>query len=167
MTTAERAQRNRQVIASLARGRRQAEIAAEHALTVRQVRRIAAEGQDALFDGDPTEEIAAAVAFLRQAIADMAVIEESPDNHAAHIGATRLKLQAHDRLLGLLAQIGVIPRQLGALGAERQMQEMFRELAAVAEEHDASDELVRALLSFAERRLTGVPAVIDAQARTA
>jgi hypothetical protein len=39
------------------------------------------------------------------------------------------------------------------------MQEMFREMAAIAERYDAPDEMVQAFLDLAERKLSGRPVI--------
>jgi len=88
--------------------------------------------------------------------------EAAPEGSAAAIGALKLFNQASAEKLELARMVGWTPRRLGALNAERAMQEMFRRLAEVAEEHDAPDELVRAFLDLAERQITGMQ-VIEAR----
>jgi hypothetical protein len=93
-TSRERAARDTAIWASCARGRTQAEVAAEHGLSRRQVQRILdACERDGLGTGitiDPVAEVLAVLKIHRQAVVDLARIEETADNHAAQVGATRL-----------------------------------------------------------------------------
>lgn len=155
LSSRERAARDAEIVASAARGRPQARIAAEHGLTVRQVQRVVASWRcdrhgDAAWI-DPVEEIRATLELLRQVVADMAAIEERPDNDAAHIGASRLKIEAALRRQEFMQALGLLPRQLGTLRAADEMAQLFREFAALAEEHNVSNEYIEALHSLAER----------------
>lgn len=93
--------------------------------------------------------------------------EAAPAGSSAAIGAIKQWIAASEKRLELATAVGWAPRQLGALSAERAMQELLKEMAAIAERYDAPDEMVQAFLDLAERRLTGRPATIEGQAVTA
>lgn len=158
----EKVSRNAAVVASVHRGRSQRDVADEYGITDRQVRRILSTWEAALGESgwiDPIAELRAAIAMLRQAEADMAAIEEAPDNHAAHIGATRLKTEINERRINLMQVLGLLPRNLAAIPVEQQMQAMFRDFAETLRRNDVSDEVLEGMLELAERRLLLAPAV--------
>jgi hypothetical protein len=150
------------VVASVARGRPRAEVAAEHGITTRQVHRIVAAWRgDQQRDTwlDPIAEVQTTLELLRQAVADMAKIEERADNHAAHIGATRLKIEARLRRQELMQSLGILPRQLRALTAGQEMAEIFREFSMVLDRYGVPDDALRELEQLAARALNlGRPA---------
>jgi hypothetical protein len=142
------------VVASLHRGRLQADVAREHGISVRQVQRIVAswegrcEPQDWI---DPIAELRAALEMLRQAEADMAAIEEKPDNDAAHIGATRLKAELNERRIHLMQVLGLLPRTLAAVPVEHDLQQMLREFGEILQRHQVPHEALRELAELARR----------------
>jgi hypothetical protein len=83
----------------------------------------------------------------------------APAGSAVQVGALKAFEMASEKSLELARWVGWTPRQLGALSAERAMQEMFREMAAIAERYDAPDEMVQAFLDLAERKLSGRPVI--------
>jgi hypothetical protein len=149
----ERARRDAAIFQSAARGRLQADIAAEHGITTRQVQRIVAafraDGEQEWVD--PIAEVSATLELLRQAVADMARIEEGADNHAAHIGATRLKIEARIRRQELMQALGILPRELHALTAAQEMVEIFKEFSGVLNRYGVPDEALRELERLADR----------------
>lgn len=84
---------------------------------------------------------------------------QAPAGSAVQVGALKAFEMASEKSLELARWVGWTPRQLGALSAERAMQEMFREMAAIAERYDAPTEMIEAFLELAERRLSGGPAI--------
>jgi hypothetical protein len=93
--------------------------------------------------------------------------EAAPAGSSVAVGALKLWEASSEKMLELARWVGWTPRQLGALNAERAMQEMFREMAAIAEKYDAPDEMITAFLDLAERRLSGQPATIEGTASAA
>lgn len=86
---------------------------------------------------------------------------------AAAVGALKLFDLASEKMLELARWVGWTPRQLGALNAERAMQEMFREFAAIVERYDVPSAALEEILDLAERRLSGVSPTIDVSASAA
>jgi chorismate mutase len=78
---------------------------------------------------------------------------------AQAVGAIKQLIAYAEKRLELDRWIGRAPRQLGALSAENRMQEMLKEMAAIAERYDAPDEMVQAFLDLAERKLSGRPVI--------
>lgn len=86
----------------------------------------------------------------------------APAGSSSAVGALKLFDATSEKMLELAQRVGWTPRQLGALSAEAEMQDMLREMAAIAERFNAPDEMVRAFLDMAERRLIGRGAVVEA-----
>ncbi|WCB95491.1 hypothetical protein DSM104299_04239 [Baekduia alba] len=100
---------------------------------------------------DPVEEVRAVLELHAQAVADLAKIEENPDNNAAHIGATRLKLESAVRRLELMRDLGLLPNHLRTLRAGDEMSMLFQHFADVLIRHKASDEMLKELEGLASR----------------
>lgn len=83
----------------------------------------------------------------------------APEGSSVRVGALRLLKESSGEWIDMLRAVGFLPRQLGAVSAERELQALFREVAELAREHEVSDEFVDAVLRLSERRLTRPPAI--------
>jgi DNA-binding Lrp family transcriptional regulator len=88
-----------------------------------------------------------------------ATYASAPEGTSVRVGALRLMKEASGEMLDYMRLVGLLPRHLGHLAADREMQQVFREMAELLREHDADDDLLAGLLGLAERRLTGPPTV--------
>lgn len=153
LSAREHLKRSASIAASRARGRTWPEIALEHGVSLRQVQRVAAEWEREKHDiegVDPFAEIRSTLALLRQVVADMAKIEESADNHAAHIGASRLKVETTMRRLELMFSLGLV-KSPAIVDLEKQTAEVFQELAYLAQHHNVSDDFLTDVLDLSTR----------------
>lgn len=129
------------------------------ASTVRDIHKRFMEAGDPDRALDPMEPITEHLELLTQVqIRASEAIDDAEAGSPALIGALKLIVDTSERRLEMMRVLGVLPTQLGALSAERRMQEMFREFAELAREHEASDDLVTAMLALAERRVA-VPVI--------
>lgn len=168
VTPMDRIRWSRDVSRLKAEGKTWPEVAAATGLSQAKCRRLHAQMRAA---GDPDAPVDAWAWVHRHLDALVIVMEEAsatysaaPAGSSAAVGALKLWKQTSEDMLELAQRVGWTPRQLGALNAERAMQELFREFARIAEEHNASDELLRSLLDLAERRLSPGPPVVEGRA---
>lgn len=93
--------------------------------------------------------------------------DAAPEGSSVRVGALKRFDEASAGIIELASRVGFLPRRLGYLGAEREMQQVFREFAELLQDHGASDALIGDLLHLAEARLAhGAPA-IEGQSRPA
>lgn len=134
------------------------QVAKATGLSVATCKRIAADLQRAGDPDGPDDPMQ----WIRQHLDTLRVTMEeasntyaaAPEGSAVRVGALKLFKQTSEDIVTLAVRVGFLPRQLGALSAEREMQQMFRELAELAREHDVPDEFLTAVLAMGERRLT-------------
>jgi hypothetical protein len=143
------------------------EVAKATGLSQAKCRRLYAQVQQS---GDPDAPVDAWAWVYRRLDALNITMEEvavtyaaAPPGSAAAVRALQVWEQTSEKMLELARWVGWTPRQLGALNAERAMQEMFREIARIVERYDVPTEAVEEILELAERRLSG-PAAIDVPA---
>jgi chorismate mutase len=97
------------------------------------------------------------------AAAAKAMVDATPGS-SAQVGAIRAYVDIAERRLELMQRVGWLPRQLGVLSAEREMQAMFRDFGKLLREHGASDELLEGLLALAQKRITRGADVVEGTA---
>jgi hypothetical protein len=100
---------------------------------------------------DPVAEVLAVLKIYRQAVVDLARIEETADNHAAQVGATRLKLDTALRRLDLLRELGLLPRRLSAMTFGQEAATLFDEMGRILQDHGASEEMLADMQALTER----------------
>ena len=82
-----------------------------------------------------------------EAMRELSAVASDADNDNAKVGAIRTLLSAAQGRLELLAALGRLPRQLGALEAQRDLALTVNEIVRVLERHDLGDEIIRELLA--------------------
>lgn len=148
--------RDAKIIQSRARGKSWIAIARDHGLSVRGCQRIVEAwrkdglGVDDVID--PMAEVRALIELLGQAVEDFATVEERTKHDGYRIAATREKIDAATQRFQLLQVLGLIPRP-HVVSAERAMQAMLKEFAAIVERHNVPDEALQEILDLSERRL--------------
>lgn len=134
------------------------EIAVATGMSQAKCKRLAKDLQDA---GDPDRPADPMAPIQRHLdVLEVTMLEASqtyvdaPEGSSVRVGALKLLKESSADWIDMMRLVGGVPRQLGAIPAERQMQQLFREFAELLRDHDASDEMLQALLELAERRLT-------------
>jgi hypothetical protein len=103
---------------------------------------------------DPMAPVEEHIALLTESMSEVAqAVADAPSGSNAKVGALRSLVDFSEQRLDYMRLAGWLPRNLSALPAEREMQRMFREFAAVLREHDASEAMIKAVLDLADRRL--------------
>lgn len=135
------------------------EIAKRTNISVRNCQRMHAQLMES---GDPDRPMDSMAPIQRHLDVLEVVMQEAAETYSAapagsnaRVGALRLMMDTSERVIDTMRIVGFLPRQLGALSVEQEVQLMFREFAAMAERHQVPDEFLRDLLVLAESRLTG------------
>jgi hypothetical protein len=148
MTSRQRADRDAAIFEDRARGYGWRRIAADHDLTERQCQRIASDyrlERPSLSARDPVETVEEILDAHDAGIEDLAVLAASTGHDGVRLGAIRARLSAIEAKANLLTAVGVLPHDLGRLGGEISFRGMTQRIVTVLHEHDAGEELARAL----------------------
>jgi hypothetical protein len=163
---AELAERNALIVASLNRGMGTGLVARRHDLTPRMVQKIRAraEAVEALtVTGEEQQRnVVRDLAAVRQLVEDYAEVFEETDHTGWRLGALRGRMEAIALLMNVQAAAGQIPRNLAAPNVHAEVMALLGEVVETLRRHHVAEEVVRELLTIAERR-DGRPA-IEAQA---
>jgi hypothetical protein len=119
VTTRERSERNLRIVEDRARGLGWSRIARNHDVTDRHARRIVAEyreSEPSLLERDPVEVVEETLAAYEAAIDDLADLAAETDHDSTRLGAIKARLDVHHARIDLLRTVGVLPRDLGAVG---------------------------------------------------
>lgn len=117
---------------------------------------------------DPMAPVEEHITLLTVAMRDVAQAAlDAPSGSSAQVGALRSLIDFSEQRLDYMRLAGFLPRQLGALSAERELQALFRELAELAREHEVPDAFIEAVQGMGERvrvRGLGRRAVVNGHA---
>lgn len=99
---------------------------------------------------DPIRIVEETLAIYSAAIEKFAEEAETGDLSSARVGATRSMVEAAKGRLELLAAIGKLPRNLGALQDHEDTRRLIMEFAKVIEDHDLPSAVVEDILKIVE-----------------
>lgn len=134
-TDSQRAIRDGAIIASLAAGHTQAEVAAELGVTTRTVQRVKASAtkRPSILEKLPMQIVERLLASACERIADFSAMayHHADSNPNAAIGAMKGAAQAEERLIELLLALGVLPDNLQLFRAESVLNAMAERMGEV------------------------------------
>lgn len=145
MTAHDRVRRIERVIEGRARGLRWSTIADEQGISVRTAQRIYSEGcagHAGALHRDPIELARELLDQHEAAIEDLALLAGSTSHDGARLGAIRSRLDAITSKAQLLMALGVLPHDLGDLGATIEKEHVITTIMATLKKHNVSAELV-------------------------
>lgn len=109
---------------------------------------------------DPMAPIHRHLQILEAVMAEAAnTYAAAPDGSSVQVGALRLMKDASAEVIDYMRLAGMLPRHLGALALEQEMQQMMREFIEHLRRYNVDDKLLAELHDLAERRRR--PAVIE------
>ena len=159
MNSREKTNRDNQIVAARMRGLSWATIAATHELSERQCQTILADyraSHPRLRERDPVEILDDMLDAYAAAQEDLAIVAATTKHDATKVGASRTRLDALAAETNLLMLVGVLPRDLGVLRADIDVNAIAREMVAVLTEFEVPVEARRALLDALSTRKNGV-----------
>ena len=137
------------IVRARMRGRSWAAIANEHDLSERQcqeIMRAYRESHPRMRSRDPLELLDEMLERYEAAGEELAEISATSKHDATRVGAIRTRLDALVAQTNLLMLVGVLPRDLGQLRHDLDVQELARQTLAVFDRHGVSIEAKRELL---------------------
>ena len=149
MNAREKTNRDNQIVAARMRGLLWATIAATHELSERQCQQILEDyraNHPRLRQRDPLELLDELLDGYQGAQEELAEISATSNHDATRVGAIRTRLDARVAQTNLLMLVGVLPRNLGQLRHDVDVQELARQTLAVFDRHGVSIEAKRELL---------------------
>jgi hypothetical protein len=149
MNAREKTNRDNQIAAARMRGLSWATIAGTFGLTERQCQNILADyraSHPRLRERDPLELLDELLEHYQGAQEELAEISATTTHDATRVGAIRTRLDALAAQTNLLMLVGVLPRNLGQLRHDLDVQELARQTLAVFDRHGVSIEAKRELL---------------------
>ena len=149
MNAREKTNRDNQIVAARMRGLSWATIAATHELSERQCQQILEDyraSHPRLRQRDPLELLDELLDGYQGAQEELAEISATTNHDATRVGAIRTRLDALVAQTNLLMLVGVLPRNLGQLRHDVDVQELARQTLAVFDRHGVSIEAKRELL---------------------
>jgi hypothetical protein len=134
-----------------------AEVSREIGLSQSQCKRILAQHRaagDPDAPADPWAPIQRHIDVLEVAL-DLAseTYAAAPPGSSVRVGAIRQMMEASERMLDVMRTVGLLPRDLRAMSVEREVRQLFLDLAEVLREHDVPDEVVQKMVALSERRI--------------
>ena len=164
MNAREKIDRDNQIVAACMRGLSWTTIAARYELSERQCQQILANyraSHPRLRERDPIEILDDMLDRSEAAQEELALVSATTKQDATRVGAIRTRLNALDAQTNLLILVGVLPRDLGQLRLDLDVQELARKILAVFDEFDVPIEARRALLVVLKSTGIHNPAVPD------
>ena len=158
MNAREKINRDDQIVAARMRGRSWAAIAFEHDLSERQCQQILEDyraSHPRLRERDPLELLDELLERYEAAGEELAEISATSKHDATRVGAIRTRLDALAARTNLLMLVGVLPRDLGQLRHDLDVQELARKTLAVFDRHGVPIEAKRELLLVLRPRSVG------------
>ena len=149
MNAREKIARDNEIVAARMRGLSWTTIAGSFGLTERQCQHILADyraSHPRLRERDPIEIVDDMLDIYQGAQEELAEISATTTHAATRVGAIRTRLDAQAAQINLLMLVGVLPRDLGQLRHDLDVQELARQTLAVFDRHGVSIEAKRELL---------------------
>ena len=159
MNAREKTARDNEIVAARMRGLSWTTIAGSFGLTERQCQNILADyraSHPRLRERDPIEIVDEMLDRYEAAQEELALVSATTKHDATRVGAIRTRLGALEAQANLLMLVGVLPRDLGLLRADIDLQAMGREMVAVLNEFEVPIEARRALVDALRTRKNGL-----------
>ena len=159
MNAREKTARDNEIVAARMRGLSWTTIAGSFGLTERQCQNILADyraSHPRLRERDPIEIVDEMLDRYEGAQEELALVSATTKHDATRVGAIRTRLDTLEAQANLLMLVGVLPRDLGLLRADIDLQAMGREMVAVLKEFEVPIEARRALLDALSTRKNGL-----------
>lgn len=158
MTAREKTERDAAIFAARARGLGWARIAGDHGVSERQAQRIYAEYRTARPSPialKPVEVVEEVLESLSAAVEELAELSASTGHDGTRLGAIKARVEVLTTRTDLLMDVGVLPRDLGRLGREMEVQELVQTIGRVFDDHGVPPEVEDALCEALEGRPPG------------
>jgi hypothetical protein len=159
MNAREKIARDNEIVAARMRGLSWATIAENYGLSERQCQAILADyraSHSRLRERDPIEIVDEMLDRYEAAQEELALVSATTEHDATRVGAIRTRLHALEAAAKLLMLVGVLPRDLGVLRHDLDVQQLATETLAVFDAFNVPIEAKQALLDVLTARRNGV-----------
>jgi hypothetical protein len=146
---AEKVARDRQIVAAKARSLSDATVAETFGINEKTVREIMAEwreGQPSLKTVDPIEVVEQVLFELRGSIEELAMVSSTTTNDNVRVGAIKARIDALDKMTGLMQATGVLPNDLGTLKVDMDIRAFAATVLRVFNDEDVPPETVEKVM---------------------
>ena len=154
MNAREKIGRDNEIVAGRMRGLSWPTIAARYELTERQCQHVLADfraSHPRLRERDPIEIVDDMLERYEAAQEELALVSATTNHDATRVGAIRTRLAALEAQANLLMLVGVLPRDLGQLRHDLDVQQLATNILAVFAEYNVPIEVKQALLRVLKR----------------
>ncbi len=152
--TEARIERNEMMVALLARGVSQRQVAATFGVSIPTVKKALADfraTEPKLREHDPLEVIDMLLEGFQADLEELALLSASAKSDMAKVGAINARMVAREKIQNLLQSTGVLPHDLGKLKVEVDVRYIAMRLVAVLMKHQVPEGVQRELLDVLGR----------------